>query len=59
MFCFYISLAALLTAYLYLVNLIPGCVRVRGFALRLAIAPEFFLLFLYARILYVYSDVLK
>ena len=33
--------------------------RVRGSALRLAIAPEFFLLFLYTRILYVYSDFLK
>jgi len=33
--------------------------RVRGTALRLAIAPEFFLLFLYARILYVYSGLLK
>ena len=37
--------------YLYLVNLIP--------ALRLAIAPEFFLLLLYARILYVHSGMLK
>jgi len=33
--------------------------RVRGSALRLATAPEFFLLFLHARILFVYSGLLK
>jgi len=40
------------------VNFILGCV-VRGTAVRLAKAPEFFLLFLHARILYAYSGLLK
>jgi len=55
---FYISRCGLLSVYLYLVNL-NTWLRVRGIAFRLATAPEFSLLFLYARILYVYSGLLK
>ena len=52
---FYICRSALLSVCVYLVNLIPGCVQ----EALTSVAPEFTLLFLYTRILYVYSGLLK
>jgi len=52
---FYISRSTLLTVF----SKFYTWLRVRGTALCLAKAPEFFLLFLHARILYVYCGLLK
>ena len=66
-FSVFYNRSTLLTVYaLFVFSKFNTWLRVRGTAIRLAIAPEFFLLFLYSRILcllwlaeikYVYDDV--
>ena len=59
-FCFYISRSALLSIYWFLLfSKFYTLLHVGGTALRSAKAPVFFLLFLYGRILYVYSGLRK